>query len=635
MNKKVDILLPCYNEESTIVECIKRIKSVMKKTKYKYQIVVCDNNSSDNSRKLSREQGAKVIIEKQKGYGATLLNGINKSKADYIVMLDSDLSYNEKDIPRFLEELDTCDFVMGNRFKGIIKKGAMPFSHRYGSRFLTEYANLLFHTPSHDYHCGLRAFRRKEILKCNLSTNGFEFASEMIIKAKLNKLKTKEISTDLFVDGRDSPPHLKTIRDGFRHLDLINKIAFENKIIFRYLTTFLLIIFSFLLMLYFSAIIPHKYISNNTQKSVSQLYELFKGNTTEAQPYEQFEQYGDFKNLMMIYYGDEKYPIKSMVEMNYPAVCELLGTCIYAFDSNDNVMLNYSRYWHGQTTILKPLLIFFDINFINILSIVVFSILFIITLILLFRTDKLFSIAFLLASLSINIFFVPKSIQFLIVFIIMLIGIIIIKFLYERKSKNIDLFFFIIGMVTCYYDFLTVETITLTMPLLLYLYLKNKNNDSFNYKEIIKYIILWGIGYAGTFAAKWFIDFLHYGPGIISDIMHGASIRTWNSNNIMEELKFSIINNFIPIIPFVYINNGHIILALLLLLLLSFDLFVNKKYIKILFIVLIPILRYLVLTFHSANLYFYTYRALLPVIIIGILIISSLYDYYKFSDKTK
>ena len=228
--KKVDILLPCYNEEKTLGECIKRIHNVMnKQKKYNYNIVVCVNNSKDSSRDIAKSNNAKVLVETKKGYGATLLNGIHNSSADYLVMLDSDLSYNEKDIPRFLEKLENgYDLVIGNRFKGTIEKGAMPFSHRYGSRLLTMYANLLFRTPSHDYHSGLRAFKRDEILKCNLCSTGFEFATEMIIKAKINHLKIEEISTDLFCDGRDKPPHLKTIRDGLRHFFLINKVKIKN-----------------------------------------------------------------------------------------------------------------------------------------------------------------------------------------------------------------------------------------------------------------------------------------------------------------------------------------------------------------------------------------------------------------------
>ena len=315
--KKVDILLPCYNEEKTIKECIDRIKEVMNKEEYDYSIVVCDNNSTDKSVKIAKNQKAKVLIEKEKGYGATLLNGINKSRADYIVMLDSDLSYNEKHIPKMLALLANNDLVIGNRFKGTIEKKAMPLSHFYGSRFLTEYANLLFRSSSHDYHCGLRAFKREKILECNLSSKGFEFASEMIIRAKLNNLKIIECPTDLFVDGRDKKPHLKTIRDGYRHLRLINKIKFQNSILFRYLTTFILLITIYFLSLLLTTFIPRNLIHNNTAKSFEFFEKYYTNNTIKGKNYIKIEGCGDVRNISMAYNMNPHKPIDSAIRMSY------------------------------------------------------------------------------------------------------------------------------------------------------------------------------------------------------------------------------------------------------------------------------------------------------------------------------
>jgi len=255
--KKVDILLPCYNEEKTIKKCINDIEKVISKDhNYEYQIILCDNNSNDKSRDIAKSLGIKVLIEKKKGYGNTILNGINNSKADYIVMLDSDTSYDEKDIPKFISYLKDYDFVIGNRFKGVIEKNAMPLTNRIGSQSLTFYANLFFHTPSHDYHCGLRAFKRKEILKCNLSTPGFEFASEMIIKAKINKLKIKEIPTNLYSVIASRKPHLKPFKDGLRHFNTINKLISKKKLIFLLITIFFLL---YLLLLIYTS----NYHTNN------------------------------------------------------------------------------------------------------------------------------------------------------------------------------------------------------------------------------------------------------------------------------------------------------------------------------------------------------------------------------------
>ncbi len=224
--KKVDILLPCYNEEKVIGECINRIKKVIKKDKrYDYSIVVCDNNSDDKSREITSKKRVKVLVEEERGYGATILNGIKNSKADYIITLDCDLSYDETDIPMFIEELDNgYDVVIGNRYKGGIKKGAMSLSHKIGVKLLTGYANLLFHTKSHDFHCGIRAFRRDKINKCNLEAKDFSWTTEMTVKAKLNKLKIKEVPTKLFPDGRGRKAYLRTFKDGSIAFNLSTKL---------------------------------------------------------------------------------------------------------------------------------------------------------------------------------------------------------------------------------------------------------------------------------------------------------------------------------------------------------------------------------------------------------------------------
>ena len=633
--KKIDILLPCYNEESTIVECIRKIKKVMEKEKYNYQIVVCDNDSTDNSRTLAKKEKVKVLVEKQKGYGATLLNGINKSKAEYIVMLDSDLSYNERDIPKLLKELDNNDFVIGNRFKGTIEKKAMPITHRYGSRFLTEYANLLFRTPSHDYHCGLRAFKRDKILECNLETKGFELASEMIIKAKLNKLKIKEITTDLFVDGRDGPPHLKAIKDGYRHFKLINKIKFDNLYFFRYVTTFLLFFLLLFCFSFITALIPHKVIEKNSSESIKQLNIKF-GRFMTLPPYAGYERYGDVRNFTMIYYEDEKHPVKSLIEKKYPKECdEELYNCSKIIKKNNLEMINYSRYWQGQSSLLKILSIFFDIKIINIISLFLLIILFILTFVNLWKKDKLFSIAFFLASLSINMFYTSTSFQYVVVFLIMLIGVNLIIKMYDKKSKYIDIFFLIIGMLTCYFDFLTCETLTLTMPLLVYFYLKIKSKEKNTYKDFFKYCILWLIGYTGMFFSKWLISYIYLGNTFIDSLKENLQFKIADERviKIYNNPWYSITQNIRPIFPFVFIKNGALMLLIILLIVYTYGFIYKRKYMTLYLISLVPIIRFLVLVSHSSTLPFMTYRAILPTLTVSILVIYDIINNVRISDK--
>ena len=637
MKKKVDILLPCYNEEKTIVECIKRIKKVLEKEKYDYQIVVCDNDSTDNSRILAKKEKVKVLVEKQKGYGATLLNGINKSKADYIVMLDSDLSYNEKDISKLLKELDKNDFVIGNRFKGTIEKKAMSLSHRYGSRFLTEYSNLLFHTISHDYHCGIRAFKRKEILKCNLSSIGFEFASEMIIKAKINVLTMKEIPTDLFVDGRNNPSNLNTIKDGFRHLHLINKLKFDYSFPFRYILTFIIIFLILLSFSFLTSLIPHKYIEKNVETSAKELSIKF-GKFMSLPSYEGYERYGDMRNFTMIYFEDEHHPIKSLIEKKYPKECDdELYKCPTIIKEKNLQMIYYSRYWQGQSSLLKILSVFTTINTINIISLCILVLLFILTFINLWRKDKLFSIAFLLASLSINIFYTSTSFQYVIVFLLMLTGVNIIIKMYDKNSNYIDIFFLIMGTLTCYFDFLTCETLTLTMPLLVYLFFDIKNNKKNLIKKVIKYCVLWLIGYAGMFLSKWIISYLYLGNTFIDSLKENLLFKISDKRvvKIYNNPWYSITSNLNPIFPFVFIKNGTLMLLLILLIVYLYGFLYKKKNIILYLISLIPIMRFLILVSHSSTLPFMTYRAILPTLVIGILLFYDIINSVRIGDKNE
>ena len=223
-------ILPCLNEEKTLEHCIKEIQKCIKDKNLNAEILVSDNNSTDNSVKIAKENGARVVICKEKGYGAALLNGTKHAYGKYCIMGDSDGSYDFYNIDNFLNSLNNgYDLVIGNRFKGGIEKGAMPLSHKIGVKFLSGFANLFFHTPIKDYHCGLRAYKTQSINNLNLSHPGMEYASEMIIIAKINLIKMIEVPTTLKKDLRDRKPHLKTIRDGFRHLNLILKLSINRK----------------------------------------------------------------------------------------------------------------------------------------------------------------------------------------------------------------------------------------------------------------------------------------------------------------------------------------------------------------------------------------------------------------------
>ena len=218
--EELTILMPCLNEEETIGLCIRKALSFLEQHQIRGEVLIADNGSTDQSRDIARRLGARVVDVEAKGYGSALLGGIRAAKGQYIIMGDSDDSYDFLNLMPFVSKLrEGYDLVMGNRFKGGIEKGAMPFLHRYlGNPVLTFIGRLFFRIGISDFHCGLRGFRRDSILAIGLNTPGMEFASEMVVKSALNGLKIAEVPTTLSPDGRSRPPHLNTWRDGWRHL---------------------------------------------------------------------------------------------------------------------------------------------------------------------------------------------------------------------------------------------------------------------------------------------------------------------------------------------------------------------------------------------------------------------------------
>ncbi|MCR6641781.1 MAG: glycosyltransferase family 2 protein [Sporocytophaga sp.] len=217
---ELSIVMPCLNEAETLATCITKANNFIKEHNINAEVIIADNGSSDGSQEIASKQGARVVNVPVKGYGSALRHGIKAAHGKYIVMGDSDDSYNFYELMPFLHKLrEGNDLVMGNRFKGRIEEGAMPFLHKYlGNPVLSFTGRLFFQSAIGDFHCGLRGFSKDAFQRMDLTTGGMEFASEMVVKASLLKMKIAEVPVTLSPDGRSRPPHLRTWRDGWRHL---------------------------------------------------------------------------------------------------------------------------------------------------------------------------------------------------------------------------------------------------------------------------------------------------------------------------------------------------------------------------------------------------------------------------------
>lgn len=217
---ELSILMPCLNEAETLEICIKKAQKALEDLNVNGEVIIADNGSTDGSPEIAASLGARVVHVAEKGYGSALQGGIKAARGKYIIMGDADDSYDFTNLGPFLEKLrDGYELVMGNRFKGGIAPNAMPPLHKYlGNPVLTGIGRLFFRSPCGDFHCGLRGFSKAAIQGLDLRTTGMEFASETVVKASLHGLRITEVPTTLSKDGRNRPPHLRSWRDGWRHL---------------------------------------------------------------------------------------------------------------------------------------------------------------------------------------------------------------------------------------------------------------------------------------------------------------------------------------------------------------------------------------------------------------------------------
>ncbi|WP_241986522.1 glycosyltransferase family 2 protein [Cryobacterium fucosi] len=217
---ELSILMPCLNEAETLAVCIDKAQDYLRRSGIAGEVLIADNGSTDGSQEIAEAHGARVVAVAEKGYGSALIGGIEAARGAYVIMGDADDSYDFSSLDGFVERLRAGDeLVMGNRFRGGIEPGAMPPLHKYlGNPVLSWIGRTLFRSPIKDFHCGLRGFNRQSMLALHLQTTGMEFASEMVVKSTLGGSRVSEVPTTLKKDGRSRPPHLRSWRDGWRHL---------------------------------------------------------------------------------------------------------------------------------------------------------------------------------------------------------------------------------------------------------------------------------------------------------------------------------------------------------------------------------------------------------------------------------
>ncbi|MBW6397364.1 glycosyltransferase family 2 protein [Roseomonas sp. HJA6] len=217
---ELTILMPCLNEAETLGTCVRKAMGYLARSGIAGEVLVADNGSTDGSQAIAEGLGARVVAVPARGYGAALIAGIAAARGRFVIMGDSDDSYDFTDLDAFVAKLrDGYALVMGNRFRGGIRPGAMPALHRYlGNPVLSTIGRVFFGAPVRDFHCGLRGFDRDAIRALDLRAPGMEFASEMVVKATVQGLRITEVPTTLSPDGRSRPPHLRSWRDGWRHL---------------------------------------------------------------------------------------------------------------------------------------------------------------------------------------------------------------------------------------------------------------------------------------------------------------------------------------------------------------------------------------------------------------------------------
>lgn len=541
--QELTILMPCLNEEKTIEACIFKAFSFLRENHISGEVLVADNGSEDDSVEKAKRAGARVVTCSEKGYGNALLTGIRAAKGKYVIMGDSDDSYDFADLSALWDKLNEgFDLVVGNRFLGGIEKGAMPFWHRYlGNPVLSLAGRILYPCKVGDFHCGLRGFHREKICELSFQATGMEFASEMILKCRQAGYAISEVPVKLYKDGREGKSHLRSLRDGLRHM----QVLICNRPLFSYVLTFALTALLCFGLLTTVNLIPRSMVEKQIRESAEFFREkpLFE-NLIEEKNCTMVDNYADCILTNIIYCMDSHNPFLGTVKASYYGKEHVeVNENLYLAVSNHYVgNIDYSRYWHGSMVVLRPLLCVFSIVGVRgVLTVLLVLLLVGVCAMLIKSGHPAPAIILAVSMLMVQAWVSAFCIEYITTFLVML-SVLLCVIRKERQKQITEgeylRLFVVSGVITCFVDFLTTETITITMPLLFLFLLKQEKGMMRALKEEllfgIKSMLAWGMAYAFMFLAKWGISALVLGSEAFLEAFSEAGYRiggTVTSNN--------------------------------------------------------------------------------------------------------
>ena len=644
---ELTILIPALNEEKTLGIVIDKAKKWIKKNCIDAEILVVNNGSTDRTKEIALELGARVIDFAPKGYGLALRKGIENAKGKYIIMGDADDSYNFLELNEMFEKLTSgYDIVIGNRYGGHMEKASMKFLHKYiGTPFISHLIRKNYGLKIKDINCGLRGGKKDKLLGLECESDGMEFASEMMIKATKKNMKIAEVPINFYKDKREGKGNLRTIRDGLRHLKVILKEKdWKDWKLSKYIISFVVIVVLCLVSLVLVTMFPNVNLEKNCREIAEKFYEDNKDFPELKMGINNLilDHYADSTSLGIIYSLDKENPLSSVLEAKwYKEENKLTTECLLDLINGEaQTNQNYVRYWHGYIILLKPLLMFFNINQIYIILATILIILIFLIIKQLWKIDKRAILAFLIGLYMITIYVVPLCFEYTWAFIITFIVSIIVLKKDNGDNKKIYPIFWITGILTCFFDFLTVELLTILLPLTFVLIKRNKEGKINNFKGIFKFIIIslviWGIGYILMYFTKWIIASLVLGRNCVEEAMNRAMMRI-NGNAVYGESRNklwveAIQRNFNNLQPILYVKKKYIIYVLvpiitIIMLLINKYRNRNNNYLYgLLLIGLIPYIRYIIIVNHSCYHYFFTSRTQLVTAMAFILIVLNAFE---------